>query len=129
MKTPPSVKILIVDDNSLYREVLADLLRSRPELNIVGEAEDGKSALEAVEKHRPELVLMDLNMPVLNGIDAARAIKARFPDIKVVIMTIYDENPLLKEARKIDALECISKASSSQHILEAVLAAAARQPS
>ena len=124
MKTPPSVKILIVDDNSLYREVLADLLRSRPELNIIGEAEDGKSALEAVEKHRPDLVLMDLNMPVLNGIDAARAIKARFPDIKVVIMTIYDENPLLKEARNTDALECISKASSSQHILEAVLAAA-----
>ena len=82
-------RIVIADDHTILREGLKALLSSDPELEVVGEAEDGMKAIRVVEKFKPGLVLMDLSMPGMNGIDAIKEIKKRSPDTKVLVLTVH----------------------------------------
>ena len=82
-------KIIIADDHRILREGLRALLSSDPELEVVGEAEDGQEAIRVVEKFKPGLVLMDLSMPRMNGMDAIKEIKKRSPDTKVLVLTVH----------------------------------------
>ncbi|MGA2956575.1 MAG: response regulator transcription factor [Thermodesulfobacteriota bacterium] len=83
-------KIIIADDNRILREGLRALLSSDLELEVVGEVEDGQEAIRVVEKFKPGLVLMDLSMPRMNGIDAIKEIKKRSPDTKVLVLTVHN---------------------------------------
>jgi DNA-binding NarL/FixJ family response regulator len=83
-------KIIIADDNRILREGLRALLSSDLELEVVGEVEDGQEAIRVVEKFKPVLVLMDLSMPRMNGIDAIKEIKKRSPDTKVLVLTVHN---------------------------------------
>ena len=82
-------RLLIVDDHSQAREGLKALLATTPEVQVVGEASDGKEAIDLLEKYRPDVVLMDARMPVMDGIEATRYIKAEWPEIRVIVLTIH----------------------------------------
>jgi len=82
-------RIVIAEDYTILREGLRALLSSRPEFEIVGEAEDGRVAVQCVERLKPALVLMDLSMPRMNGMDAIREIKKRSPETKILVLTVH----------------------------------------
>ena len=89
------IRILLVDDHTLFRKGLKALLIARPEFSIIGEASNGKEAIEQARALKPNIILMDIDMPVLNGIQATRLIKAEVPEINIVILTVADyDNPL-----------------------------------
>lgn len=94
------LRVLLVDDHVLFRKGLASLMASRPEVQVVGEAADGMEALEKTRELRPELVLMDINMPGHNGLWATRLIKQEMPRVRIVMLTVSDEEEDLFEAIK-----------------------------
>lgn len=96
-------RLLIVDDHLLSRKGIASLLATLPEVEVAGEAGDGVEALEQVRALAPDLVLMDINMPHANGIEATRRIKAEFPEVKVVILSVSDDVQDFFEAIKAGA--------------------------
>ncbi|MCB0130713.1 MAG: response regulator transcription factor, partial [Caldilineaceae bacterium] len=86
------MNVLICDDQALIRDSLGMLLNLERDITVVGSAEDGAEAVELVARHRPDLVLMDLKMPGMNGIEATRRICAGYPGIKVLVLTTYDDD-------------------------------------
>ena len=92
-----NVRVLIADDRSRSRRALKALLSTDPGIDVVGEAEDGREALRLVEECRPDAVLMDARMPAMDGLTATRLIKERWPEVRVVVLTMYG-------ARRADAV-------------------------
>jgi DNA-binding NarL/FixJ family response regulator len=86
------LRILLVDDHDLFRKGIARLIDSQPDFRIVGEARDGREALEMARKLAPDVVLMDIEMPMWNGAEATRRIKAELPDVDVVMLTVSDDD-------------------------------------
>lgn len=97
------MRVLLVDDQILFRKGLRALLASEDDMEVVSEAANGREALDKVKAFRPDVVLMDINMPVCDGIEATRLLKAEHPEIKVVILTVSDEDDDLFEAIKAGA--------------------------
>jgi len=91
-------KVIIAEDQKLLRHALKALLSDMDYLEVVGEAEDGSDAIRGVERHRPDLVLMDLSMPRISGLSALGEIKRRFPETKVLVLTIHDSEDYIFEA-------------------------------
>ncbi len=94
------LRVLLVDDHALFRAGIASLLASRPGVEVVGEAQDGAEALEAARRLNPDIVLMDVHMPRMGGLEATRAISAELPRVKVVMLTVSDQDADLFEAIK-----------------------------
>ncbi|NOV00329.1 response regulator [Paenibacillus planticolens] len=88
---PTPLKLLLVDDQDLIRESLHIVLGMDPDIEVVGLAENGRIAIEQCEEHRPDVVLMDIHMPVMDGVEATRKIKAAWPQIRVIILTTFQE--------------------------------------
>src|SRR5438132_10060965 len=84
------IKLLICDDQTLVRQGLVTMLGLEPEIKIVGEAANGSEAVEKVRALKPDIVLMDVRMPILNGVEATRIITSRYPKTRVIILTTYD---------------------------------------
>ena len=114
------MKIIVCDDQAIVRDGLAMLLKLDPEIEVVGTAEDGAEAIELVEKEWPDLVLMDLKMPGMNGIEATRWICNNYPKIKVLVLTTYDDDEWLFDAIRAGASGYILKDSSHSEIAEAI---------
>jgi two-component system response regulator NreC len=95
------IKVLICDDHAMFREGVKTILSAQPDIEVVGEAADGKEAVEQTVRLYPHVVLMDISMPVLKGFDAARRIRKARPDVRVLILTVYDDEDLV--ARCLDA--------------------------
>lgn len=94
------LRILLVDDHVLFRKGLTALLSGRPDIQIVGEARDGLEAIEAAREILPDVILMDVNMPRCDGLEATRRIKREMPHVKIVILTVSDDDQHLFEAIK-----------------------------
>ncbi len=94
----PRVSVLLVDDQNLFRSCLAALLASAEDMEVIGEAADGREAVEKTRALRPDVVLMDIHMPVCDGIEATRLIKAEHPETKVVALTVSDDDEDLFQA-------------------------------
>jgi DNA-binding NarL/FixJ family response regulator len=109
------VRVLIADDHDLFRDGLRSLLETRG-IDVVGEARDGRKAVELASQLRPDVVLMDLSMPELNGLAATRLISANYPDVKVVILTASDDDADLFEAIKSGAQGYLIKNVSSAEL-------------
>jgi DNA-binding NarL/FixJ family response regulator len=118
------VRVLLVDDQSLFREALATLLGARAEVQVVGEAGNGFEALLRSAELRPDVVLMDLHMPVLDGIAATRRLRVEQPEVRVLALTTFDDDEDVFEALRAGALGYLLKDVSSDRLVEAVLAAA-----
>ena len=99
--TAKKITVLVCDDHELFREGVKTILNSQPEIEVVGEASDGKQAVETALRLNPDVVLMDISMPVLKGFDAVRRVKKARPNIKLLILTVYDDEDLV--ARCLDA--------------------------
>jgi DNA-binding NarL/FixJ family response regulator len=117
------VRVLIVDDQALFREALATLLEVRPEIRVVGEAANGAEALDRVPALRPDVVLMDLHMPVLDGIGATRRVRVEHPDVQVLALTTFDDDEDVFAALRAGAVGYLLKDVSSDRLVEALLAA------
>jgi DNA-binding NarL/FixJ family response regulator len=104
-------RVLIADDHALFRAGIRVILSSRPDIEVVGEAADGEEAVALCRKMRPDLVMMDLTMPQVDGIAATRTIKAEFPRTSVLILTAYADEDLLMEAVRAGAAGYVVKDS------------------
>lgn len=122
--TDAPIRLLIVDDQALFRESLALLLSVQRDLRVVGEAGDGASAVRQVAALRPDVVLMDLRMPVLGGIAATRQIRAAHPDTRVIVLTTFDDDEEVFEALRAGAVGYLLKDASGERLVEAIRATA-----
>ncbi|HEX8919268.1 MAG TPA: response regulator transcription factor [Chloroflexota bacterium] len=117
-------KVLLADDHAILREGLRMVLDAQPGLAVVGEAEDGRQALEMTEKLHPDVVVMDIAMPNLNGAEATRQIKRRFPGVQVLILTMHENPQYLSQIINAGAIGCVLKRSAGTELVTAVRAAA-----
>jgi len=115
-----AVRIAIVDDAPVFRKSLRSALERQPGLEIVAEAEDGRRAIQLAESARPDVILMDLSMPVLNGIDATRVITASHPDIRVIILSMHASENVSDEAAAAGACRCLAKERTLTEILRSI---------
>ncbi|SCE76266.1 response regulator [Micromonospora mirobrigensis] len=118
------VRVLLVDDQALFREALATLLGVRDDVEVVGEAANGAEALDRAADRRPDVVLMDLRMPVLDGVAATRRLRVEQPDVRVIALTTFDDDEDVFAALRAGALGYLLKDVSSARLVEAILAAA-----
>lgn len=122
--TVPRTRVLLVDDHQLVRAGLSTLVASADDLEVVGEAPDGSAAVEAVVLHRPDVVLMDLSMPVLDGVEATRQIVDSMPETKVVVLTSFSDRDRVTAALEAGAVGYLLKDCEPGELLAAVRAAA-----
>jgi DNA-binding NarL/FixJ family response regulator len=122
-----AVTVVVADDQSAVREGLVLLLGTLPGIAVIGEAEDGEAAVEAVVAKNPRVVLMDLNMPRCDGVEATRRIRASHPQTQVVVLTTYSDDDSIIGALQAGALGYLTKDATRAEIGRAVLAAAAGQ--
>ena len=122
-----SIRILIVDDHSVVRQGLRMFLSLDPELEVVGEATNGKEAIEAAGKLSPDVVLMDLLMPVMDGIAATEVIRRQYPDIEVIALTSVLEDTSVVNAVRAGAIGYLLKDTDANELCRAIKVAAAGQ--
>ena len=113
------VKVLLADDHPVFRQGLRALLE-REKFDVVGEASDGLEAIAAAERLQPQIVVIDLAMPALNGIDAVREIVKRVPRAKAVLLTMHTEEHHVLEALRAGVKGCVSKSQAAEHLLQAI---------
>jgi DNA-binding NarL/FixJ family response regulator len=114
------VRIVIAEDHTILREGLKSLLSSNPDFEIIGEAEDGREAIRCVEKFKPDLILMDLSMPRINGLDAIKEIKKRFSETKILVLTVHKTEEYILATLKSGADGYILKDSTHAELVLAV---------
>jgi DNA-binding NarL/FixJ family response regulator len=115
-----TVRLAIVDDHDLAREGLRDMLTDEPEFEVVGEAANGREALALCSRVRPNLVMMDVRMPVMDGLEATRMIKQEFPKISVLILTMHENPDYLLEAIRAGAAGYVLKDAPQHEVITAV---------
>ena len=123
----PPARLLIVDDHELVRESTQHMLEGETDLEVVGEAVNGRHALELCRRLRPDLVLMDVRMPEMDGLSATRAIKEEMPAINVLMVSAYESEDYRREAASAGAAGYILKDADRQQLLEAVRVALGRR--
>lgn len=124
-----TIRLLVIDDHDLLREGIKARLTGERDIEIVGEGKTGKDAVALCAQLEPDLVLMDVSMPVMNGLDAAREIKSRFEDIKVLFLSVYDDKEyveaamqlgagfVLKDVAKPEMLKALRKAANGNQVM------------
>ncbi len=123
---PRRLRLLLVDDHAVMREALARAFREEADLEVVGEAADGRQAVELTRRLQPDVVLMDLYMPGLNGVEATRQIHAEDPTVRVIALSMYAEDEQAATAREAGAVAYLSKSSSIEAVVAAIRASMRR---
>ena len=121
------MRLVVADDQTVVREGLVTLLSTMPGIEVVGSAADGEQAVALVAQHAPDVVLMDLRMPGVDGIQATRRIRAEHPSVQVVVLTTYADDQSIVHALQAGALGYLTKDAGRDHIRRALEAAAAGQ--
>src|SRR6202163_3979291 len=114
------IRILTVDDHPLFRNGIAALLATQPDMSLVAEAANGREAIEQFRAHRPDVTLMDLQMPEMNGLDAVIAIRGEFPDARIIVLTTYAGDAQVLRALKAGARAYLLKNLLHKKLLETV---------
>jgi len=128
MSTAPGlIRILTVDDHAMLREGVAALVASQPDMKLVAEASTGREALEQFRKHRPDVTLMDLQMPEMDGIEAMVAIRSEFPEARIIVLTTYKGDVQVLRALKAGARAYLLKGLLRKELLETIRAVHAGQ--
>lgn len=118
----PQIKVLLADDHTIVRKGLRSLLDEESGIEVVGEAEDGRETLEKVEALMPHVVLMDSTMPVLNGLEATRQIRKRFPAVKILVLTMHTNEVYIYQFLKAGASGYLVKQTAPQELVMAIQA-------
>lgn len=118
------IRVVVVDDQALFREGLVTLLSLSSRLDVVGEAADGAAAINIVGAAKPDVVLMDLRMPIMDGIEATRRIRSHYPATRVLVLTTFEEDQEIFSAIQAGAAGYLLKASPSERLVEAIVAVA-----
>jgi len=113
-------RVLIVDDHAFIRRGVQTILHPFPEWEFCGEAENGKEAIRMADQLKPEVIIMDISMPGLNGIEATRAIRKAQPDMKIVLLTLHDSSELLRIAFRAGARGYLLKTDAEQELVKAL---------
>jgi len=122
-----TIRILLVDDQALFREGLRTLLSVWPDLDVIAEAGNGQEAIDTAVNLRPDVVLMDLRMPVLDGVAATRRLLEKLPNTKIIVLTTFDDDDHVFDGLRAGAVGYLLKDVPSEKLVEAIRAAAAGQ--
>jgi len=117
---PQRSTVLVVDDHALLRTGVANIINLEPDLRVVAEAENGRQAVEAFERHRPDVTLLDLRMPEMEGVEAVRQIRALDPAARVIVLTTYDTDHDIARALKAGAKAYILKDISADDLINCI---------
>jgi len=117
-----TIRIIIADDHELMRKSLPILLRKQDEIEIIADAENGKELVEKVREHKPDVVVTDIQMPIMDGVKATRKIKEEFPDIKVLALTMFNEDHLIVDMLEAGAKGYLLKNTTQDELMEAIKA-------
>ncbi len=124
-----SIRLLIADDHALVRSGLRSMLKREPGIEIVGEARNGREAVELCRSSRPDLVLMDVRMPDMDGLEATRALKREHPGLGVLMVTMHENRDYMLEATKAGAAGYVLKDAPRNELISAVRRIVAVEPS
>jgi len=120
MSSDGSIRILTVDDHPILREGIAAILAAEPDFDLVGEANNGREAVDQFRTHHPDVTLMDLQMPHMNGIDAIRAIRREFPDARIIVLTTYSGDAQAVRAFEAGAFGYLLKSMLRKELIETI---------
>ena len=120
MAVTPPIRVVLADDHQLFRSGLRQLIELESDLTVIAEADNGHEAIHAVDAHRPDVLLLDLSMPVLDGVAALSAIRRDYPDVGVLILTMHGEEGFILRALDAGAHGFIRKDADSADVLEAI---------
>src|SRR5690348_2573696 len=114
------IRILLADDHTILRAGLKMMLNAQPDMEVVGEAQDGRQALQEALRLRPDIILMDITMPDMNGIEATRQIKRQIPDVKVLILTMHENDEYVFQALRAGASGYMLKEAADTELINAL---------
>jgi DNA-binding NarL/FixJ family response regulator len=114
------MKVIICDDQAIVRDGLAMMLKLEPDIEVIGIAEDGAMAVDLVTTKKPDLLLMDLKMPIMNGVEATRQIKIKFPDIKILVLSTYSDDEWVFDAIRVGASGYLLKDTPREDLIKAI---------
>ncbi|MCX7838373.1 MAG: response regulator transcription factor [Anaerolineae bacterium] len=114
------IRVLVVDDHAIVREGICSLLARHKDIQIIGQAEDGQRAIELVSQMSPDIILMDIQMPGMNGLDATREIHRRFPRARVLVLTQYENKEYVLPLLRAGAVGYIPKSARANELIEAI---------
>jgi DNA-binding NarL/FixJ family response regulator len=114
------IKVIITDDHTLIRDGLKSLLKSDRSIQVVGEAENGAQLLELLETVTPDVIMLDLNMPVMDGFEALTQVQAKYPHVKVLILTMLDQDSYVTKVRTAGALGYVLKTAGRTELIHAI---------
>ena len=121
-KSPNPIRILLADDHPLLRDGVAGLIADQPDMELVGEASNGRETIDQFRKHRPDVILLDLQMPEISGIDALLAIRAESPDARIIVLTTYTGDVQILRALKAGAQAYLLKSTLRRELLDTIRA-------
>lgn len=115
-----TIRILITDDHQLFREGIANLLAASPQIEIVAQAENGHEAIEKAKRLKPDVMIMDLSLPIINGVDATRILHKELPGTKVLVLSMHADKNYIKEALEAGAFGYLFKDCTYDQLIEAI---------
>lgn len=122
------IRVLLADDHALMRRGIRDLLQGDPEIEVVGEAGDGREATQLTNKLKPNVLIIDLTMPELNGLDAIRHIRRECPEVELLVFSMHDSEELIREVFAAGARGYVLKSDAALYLIEAVKSLAGGRP-
>ncbi|MBO8157871.1 MAG: response regulator transcription factor [Bacillaceae bacterium] len=114
------IKVVLIDDHKLFREGIKRILDFEPDFEVVAEGDDGNQAVELISLHQPDVVILDINMPNMNGVETTRRLLDQFPDLKILILSIHDDESYVTHALKSGAQGYLLKEMDTEELIEAI---------
>jgi DNA-binding NarL/FixJ family response regulator len=119
-KTKPTIKVVLADDHRIVREGIRQLLESEKDIQVLAEAGDGEEAKSLIEQHRPDVAVLDIQMPMASGIEVTRWVRAHLPEVGVLILTAYDDDPYVMAVLQAGANGYVLKTARTNDLIQAV---------
>lgn len=114
------IKVVLIDDHKLFRDGIKRILDFEPDFEVVAEGDDGNQAVELISIHQPDVVILDINMPNMNGVETTRKLLDQFPDLKILILSIHDDESYVTHALKSGAQGYLLKEMDTEELIEAI---------